>query len=128
MKRIVKVGSRRLAAAALAVALLVCLSGCGGSGQDDKLVGTWDAYYMIVGEESTGVDKGDIRMDLTNKGTFNFSAFDELETGDWSYDGKTLTLDYGGGAIVKMPVSFISDNEMSTQSEDGTVLTSWRKR
>ncbi len=128
MKRIVKVGGKWLAVAVLAVALLVCLSGCGGSGQDDKLVGTWDAYYMIVGDESTGVDKGDIRMDLTNKGTFNLSAFDDFETGDWSYDGKKLTLDYGGGVTAGMPVSFISDTEISIQSEDGTVLTSWRKR
>ena len=128
MKRIVKVGGKWLAVAVLAVALLVCLSGCGGSGQDDKLVGTWDAYYMIVGDESTGVDKGDIRMDLTNKGTFNLSAFDDFETGDWSYDGKKLTLDYGGGVTAEMPVSFISVTEISIQSEDGTVLTSWRKR
>lgn len=127
MKKIANVGARWLVVAALAVALLACLSGC-GSDQDAKLVGTWDAYYMIVGDESTGVDKGDIRMDLTNKGTFNLSAFDELEMGDWSYDGKTLTLDYGGGVTAKMPVSFISDTEISTQSEDGTVLTSWRKR
>lgn len=128
MKRIAKVGGKRLVVAVLAMALLACLPGCGGNSQESKLVGTWDAYYMIVGEESFGVDKGDVRMDLTNKGTFNLSALDELETGNWSYDGKNLTLDYGGGVTAEMPVSFISDTEISTQSEDGTVLTSWRKR
>lgn len=128
MKKIANVGSRWPVAAVMAMVFLACLSGCGADAQESKLVGTWDAYYMIIGDESTSVDKGDIRMDLTNKGAFNLSAFDELETGDWSYDGKTLTLDYGGGVTAEMPVSFISDTEISTQSEDGTVLTSWRKR
>lgn len=128
MKKIAKVGSKWLVVAALAISLLACLSGCGGTDRSSELVGTWDAYYMIVGEESFGVSKGNIRMDLTNKGTFNLKIFDELETGDWSYDGKNLTLDYGEGGTVEMPVSFISDNEMSTQSEDVTVLTSWRRR
>lgn len=51
MKRIVKVGSRRLAAAALAVALLVCLSGCGGSGR-----GAQSDNYVPAGNYSGGAE------------------------------------------------------------------------
>ena len=128
MKKIAKVGCKRLVVAALAISLLACLAGCGGTDRSSELEGTWDAYYMIVGEESFGVSKGNVRMDLTNKGTFTFKSFDELGTGDWSYDGKNLTLDYGKEGTVEVPVSFISENEMSTQSEDDTVLVSWRRR
>lgn len=127
MKRIWKVG-KRLAAAGLALTLLVCLAACGQSGQEEKLVGTWDAYYGIIGEESDGLDKGDMRLDLSNKGTFNLASMGDVISGDWSYDGKTLSLDYGGGYVFKMSVSLISETEMTTQAEDEDMLISWRKR
>lgn len=127
MKRIWKVG-KRLAAAALALTLLACLGACGKSGEEEKLVGTWDAYYIIVDGESEGLDKGDMRLDLTNKGTFDLAGLGDVASGDWSYDGKTLSLDYGGGNVFKMSVSLISDTEMTTRAEDVDMLASWRRR
>lgn len=128
MKRIWKVG-KRLAAAALALTLLVCLGACGKSDEEEEeLVGTWDAYYIIVDGESEGLDKGDMRLDLTNKGTFNLASMGDVISGDWSYDGKSLSLDYGGGNVVEMSVSLISDTEMTTRVEDVDMLASWRRR
>ena len=127
MKRIWKVG-KRLAAAALALTLLVCLGACGKSEEEEELVGTWDAYYMADEWESTGLDKGDMRLDLTNKGAFNLASMGEVISGDWSYDGKSLSLDYGGGNVVEMSVSLISDTEMTTRAEDEDMLISWRRR
>ena len=127
MKRTWKAG-KRLAAAALALTLLACLGACGKSEEEEELVGTWDAYYIIVDGESEGLDKGDMRLDLTNKGTFDLAGLGDVASGDWSYDGKTLSLDYGGGAVVKMSVSLISDTEMTTRAEDEDMLISWRRR
>lgn len=127
MKRIWKVG-KRLAAAALALTLLACLGACGRSEEEEELVGTWDAYYIIVDGESEGLDKGDMRLDLTNKGTFDLAGLGDVASGDWSYDGKTLSLDYGGGNVFKMSVSLISDTEMTTRAEDVDMLASWRRR
>lgn len=128
MKKIAKVGCKRLVVAALAISLLACLSGCGGTDRSSELVGTWDAYYYIAGEESGGLEKGDMRLDLSKKGSFNFDALGDVSTGEWRYDGKNLTLDYGEGGTVEMSVSVTPDNEMTTMSEDGEMLVSWRRR
>lgn len=128
MKKIAKVGCKWLVVAALAISLLACLSGCGGSDQSSKLVGTWDAYYYIAGEESGGSEKGVMWLDLSASGSFSLNGPGETATGEWSYDGKNLTLDYGEGGTVEMSVSVTPDNEMTTMSEDGEMLVSWRKR
>ncbi len=104
----------------------------GGKGLNDmeqSLVGTWDAYYMIVGNESTGVGKGEMRLNLGKQGGFIISTSGENAEGKWSCpNSKTLALDYGGGNVVEMSVGFISDREIETRAKDEDILISWRKR
>ncbi len=96
---------------------------------EQSLVGTWDAYYMIVGDESTGVGDGEMRLDLSKKGSFVISTTGDSATGNWSCsNSRTLALDYGGGNVVKMSVEFISDREICTRAKDEDILISWRKR
>lgn len=116
-----------IAGICLAIALVVGVTSQTSRVAKSDLVGTWDAYYATFDGGATGLDRGDVRLDLTNKGTFNYSFFSDLYQGKWSYNGSTLTLDYDGGFEEKLSVSYISEREIYTRDNDNLTF-SWRKR
>lgn len=111
-----------------------------------KLVATWDANYMKIGQRTYQETGGEMRLDLRQSGTFSvsidrpepelepgverISLVDEQDIqGTWSCpDEETLVLKNDNGQTVRMSMKLTDENlHISGETSHGEVTIRWKK-
>ncbi len=77
----------------LPIAALAVVTGCGASVSKSDLIGTWNGMIVVPGE-STGIPAMVLTLNADDR--YEMSSFAGVMYGDWSLDGKTLTLKMTG--------------------------------
>ncbi|MCH5328870.1 MAG: lipocalin family protein [Coprobacter sp.] len=121
----------------LAVASVTLFSGC-SKDDEDKLVGTWDAYQAV--EEYNGrtftetIKSGEIMLRCMEDGTFTFVAsiedYVDVENGKYSVAGDLLILKYRNNGTDTYTIEKLTKSELviSESYDDGKYTVYFRKK